>query len=343
MIDFHTHIGIQEGPIEEPAVTVLSYHYLLAEMVANKSARPKELMALTQYEKARVVWNYISRTEGPRSQAVEDILRFLQRFNLDSGLEFENLVRHWPYITLCEALDMSGLDGVTGTLDPEKQNVEKIHEFRERNDNRYSLSWRIENIIRESGNDRSQFVSRLTNMEKRITNLLPHSDYFGLSLSGAELRNLALRPSIMHEITESCRRTDLRLALFLGVQRGQNPILGDAGDMGSSWSILHLTELLDLLPKDGVLIANSYEPNEGLLVSLARTDSRISLFGSWWFMSYQSSMSRVFDYRIEALGTGFIPFFSDARSPEHLIMKWARFDRMLEAKGFERFGLDSLG
>lgn len=341
MLDLHTHIGPRGAPQEHPAVTVLSYHYLIAELIASKHLSPRDLSSFTQLQKAKTVWNYISATKGPRSQAVEDLLIFLQSYGLDDSLGFEDLLNLWPRVSLLDGLELARLEKVTGTLDPEDGNLKESERFRTINDGRYSYSWRLERIIRESGHDRSELVSRLKKMEARIWDFLPHSDYFGISLSGEGLQYLALSPYLMPEIAESCNRAGLKLALFLGVQRAYNPILEDAGDIGSSWSFPHLIQLLGALPQHGVLIANSYEPNESLLVSLARSEPRIFLFGSWWFMSYQSSMSRVLDYRIEALGAAFIPFFSDARSPEHLVMKWARFDRLLELKGFDRFGPDS--
>ena len=140
-----------------------------------------------------------------------------------------------------------------------------------------------------------------------------------------DMRTHLLREAIL----PACRDLRLPLALMIGVRRGVNPALNDAGDGVGRADLRSLEELCTEFQDNRFLVTVLSRENQHELSVYARKFSNMLPFGCWWFLNNPSIVEEITRERLEMLGTSFIPQHSDARVLEQLIYKWRNTRRTM--------------
>jgi len=110
--------------------------------------------------------------------------------------------------------------------------------------------------------------------------------------------------------------------MMIGVRRGVNPVLGDAGDGLGRADVSTLHRLCRAHPENRFLVTMLSRENQHELCVAARKFANLMPFGCWWFLNNPSIVSEITRERLELLGPTFIPQHSDARVLEQLLYKW---------------------
>jgi hypothetical protein len=118
------------------------------------------------------------------------------------------------------------------------------------------------------------------------------------------------------------REVKLPLALMIGVRRGVNPELRDAGDGLGRADVGAVERICAENPDNRFLVSILSRENQHELCVAARKFSNLMPFGCWWFLNNPSIIREITDERLEMLGPTFIPQHSDARILDQIIYKW---------------------
>jgi len=129
----------------------------------------------------------------------------------------------------------------------------------------------------------------------------------------------------------------LPLALMIGVRKGVNPALGDAGDGVGRADVAAVEELARAFPRLRLLVTMLSRENQHELCVAARKFSNLLVFGCWWFLNSPSIIRELTAERLEWLGLTFIPQHSDARVLDQLIYKWAHSRAVIGAVLAEKY------
>jgi hypothetical protein len=127
---------------------------------------------------------------------------------------------------------------------------------------------------------------------------------------------------IEHVVLPVCRDHRLPFAMMVGVRRGVNPALGDAGDGLGRADVSSIHRLCRLHPDNRFLVTMLSRENQHELCVAARKFANLLPFGCWWFLNNPSMVSEITRERLELLGPTFVPQHSDARILEQLLYKW---------------------
>jgi hypothetical protein len=130
-------------------------------------------------------------------------------------------------------------------------------------------------------------------------------------------------------ILPTAKEHRLPLTLMVGVRRGVNPRLRDAGDALGRANVTAIERLCSEYPDVKFLITFLSRENQHELCVAARKFNNLMPFGCWWFLNNPSIVSEITRERFELLGQSFIPQHSDARVLEQLIYKWQHARRQI--------------
>jgi len=119
------------------------------------------------------------------------------------------------------------------------------------------------------------------------------------------------------------------LTLMVGVRRGVNPQLREAGDALGRADVTAIERLCAEYGDVNFLVTFLSRENQHELCVAARKFNNLMPFGCWWFLNNPSIVSEITRERIELLGQSFIPQHSDARVLEQLIYKWKHARRQI--------------
>jgi hypothetical protein len=119
-----------------------------------------------------------------------------------------------------------------------------------------------------------------------------------------------------------CAERGLPLAMMIGAVRSANPALRGAGDMGGMADITAVVHLCQGFPQNKFMVTMLARENQHELAVTARKFGNLMVFGCWWFMNNPSIIDEITRFRVELLGTQFIPQHSDARILDQLLYKW---------------------
>jgi hypothetical protein len=130
-------------------------------------------------------------------------------------------------------------------------------------------------------------------------------------------------------ILPTAKEHRLPLTLMVGVRRGVNPLLREAGDGLGRAVVTAIERLCAQYPDVKFLVTFLSRENQHELCVAARKFSNLMPFGCWWFLNNPSIVSEITRERFELLGQSFIPQHSDARVLEQLIYKWKHARRQI--------------
>ena len=334
VMDVHTHLYPAEfnelclSGIDE----LLTYHYLVAEMFRSVRLPHDRFWAMSKTDQADLVWKTLFVDNTPTSEAAQGIISVLDVFGLDTrasdlreAREFFNSQRLADHID--QVFDIARVSGVVMTNDPLHEAEGQIWESGVNVDQRFKSSLRLDRLLNgfESG---SAAASRRL-LDQSIQRLNPV--YMAVSLPADfqypvdDVRDRLLREVVL----PAAKEHGLALTLMVGVRRGVNPNLREAGDALGRADVTAIERLCGDYPDVKFLVTFLSRENQHELCVAARKFNNLMPFGCWWFLNNPSIVSEVTRERFELLGQSFIPQHSDARVLEQLIYKWKHARRQI--------------
>ena len=334
VMDVHTHLYPAEfnelclSGIDE----LLTYHYLVAEMFRSVRLPHDRFWAMSKTDQADLVWKTLFVDNTPTSEAAQGIISVLDVFGLDTrasdlreAREFFNSQRLADHID--QVFDIARVSGVVMTNDPLHEAEGQIWESGVNVDQRFKSSLRLDRLLNGFESGSAAASRRLLDQSIQLLNPV----YMAVSLPADfqypvdDVRDRLLREVVLPVAKEH----GLALTLMVGVRRGVNPNLREAGDALGRADVTAIERLCGDYPEVKFLVTFLSRENQHELCVAARKFNNLMPFGCWWFLNNPSIVSEVTRERFELLGQSFIPQHSDARVLEQLIYKWKHARRQI--------------
>jgi len=345
--DMHTHLYSPNfGKILLWGVDeLLTYHYLVAEVMRWTDVTPEQFWKLSKREQADLIWQKLFIEHSPISEACRGVLTTLQGFGLDVGSR--NLDEYRAFFSkfdsfsqVDQVLRMANVDHVVMTNDPFDDKERPIWLEGTKPDPRFHAALRIDPLLNDYANTKRRlrewgyqvddewtdksvgevqrflrdWIGRMNPVYMAVS-LPPTFAFPEDSDRGRVIRDCILPIS---------RETGIPFAMMIGVKKRVNPALGDAGDYVAyaKEGIQALEYLLANYPENKFITTFLSRENQHELCVLARKFSNLMIFGCWWFMNNPIIINEITRMRTELLGLSMIPQHSDARVLDQLIYKW---------------------
>ena len=366
VVDMHTHLyppafgecrtdaaGLMLWGIDE----LLTYHYLVAELfrtVTRDELTPERFFAMPKPDQASLVWRKLFMERSPISESCRGVLTSLEALGLDTSARELASLRAWfaeqePDAQIDRVMKLANVERITMTNDvfddTERDRWLQSGDGSDLRDPRFRAVLRIDPLVV----DWPGAVNRLRGwglavelgatgptldtVRKFLDQWIERMDpaYIALSLPpgfrfpGDDPGLKALTWAIL----PACADRGLPLAMMIGVERGVNPAMRAAGDMGFAADVRSVVRLAVEFPDNQFLVTMLSRENQHELAVAARKCGNIMPFGCWWHLNNPSLIEEITRMRLELLGTSFIPQHSDARVLEQLIYKWDHSRRVL--------------
>jgi hypothetical protein len=343
--DVHTHVfppqfgelclfGIDE---------LLTYHYLIAETFRSTRIAYDRFWQMSKTEKADLVWQTLFVDNSPTSESACGVVSVLDAFGMDTRAPNLNEARaFFASRDLREHVDQvfdSALVGsVVMTNDPLDEAEALIWRDGLHTDHRFRSSLRLDGLLNDWQHgaavllqhgvslnrdlDQSTIAALRRFLDKWIE--LTNPVYLAASLPAEfQFPTDDIRDRLLREVVLPTAKTHgLALTLMVGVRRGVNPALREAGDGMGKADVTAIERLCAQYLDVKFLVTFLSRENQHELCVAARKFSNLMPFGCWWFLNNPSLVSEITRQRFELLGQSFIPQHSDARVLEQLIYKW---------------------
>jgi hypothetical protein len=331
--DAHTHLFPPEfnelclWGIDE----LLTYHYLTAEALRSARVTYEQFWAMSKTAQADLVWKTLFVDNTPTSEAAQGIVSVLDVFGLDTrapdlkeARAFFNSRRLAEHLD--QVFDIAGVSGVVMTNDPFDDAEDRLWNGSISVDRRFSSSLRLDSLVDRAVTTVAQVRAFLDDWIQRRKPV-----YMALSLPPdfSFPSEDALDRLLREVILPTAKEHRLALTLMVGVRRGVNPRLRDAGDALGRADVASVERLCAEYPDVKFLVTFLSRENQHELCVAARKFSNLIPFGCWWFLNNPSIVSEITRERFELLGQSFIPQHSDARVLEQLIYKWKHARRQI--------------
>lgn len=345
VIDMHTHLfapqfgAMNLGGIDE----LLTYHYLLAELFRAARIHPSHFWSMTKSEQADLVWKTLFLENTPISEAARGVVTILNTLGIDSThASLDDIRSFFREQNVNDHIDrvfeLAGVRSVVMTNDPFDASEMEIWDRQDDFDARFLPSMRMDRLLNNwprtceflsalgyavGSNINDKTIAEVRRyIDKRIADLRPL--YLAVSLPddfrypSDDLRNRFINDVVL----PTARDENLPIALMVGVRRGVNTELRDAGDGVGRADVSSLERIC--MDNQDIRFFATYlsRENQHELCVAARKFSNLMPFGCWWFLNNPSIVAEITSERLELLGTTFIPQHSDARVLEQLIYKW---------------------
>ena len=362
VLDMHTHLfppGF--GALNLYGIDhLLTYHYLIAELLRADDITPEEFWELPKTRQADLVWEALFVRRTPLSEAAGGVVAVLTALGLDprapdlrEARAFFSAQRAGDYVD--RVLGTARVESVVMTNDPFDGEEARLWEEGAEVNPRFHAALRIDPMLvgwrgalpalaaqgyeaREDLGGRSAaearrfldaWVGRMSPLYLAVS--LPDDFNFPADAD-------AVRARVLEEIIlPTCREHGLPLALMVGVRRGVNPRLRSAGDGLGRADVSAVERLCAAHSDNRFLVTFLSRENQHELCVAARKFSNLMPFGCWWFLNNPSIISEVTRERLELLGTSFIAQHSDARVLDQLIYKWAHSRRVIADALYEAY------
>ena len=346
IFDIHTHLYSEQfGKLLRWGIDeLLTYHYLVAELFRYRpNLEYREYWALPQQRQAELIWDEIFVKHTPISEAALGVVTTLQRLGIDAcHKDLDRIRGHFARCTPGEYIDrifeLANVSRVVMTNDPFDPAEQRVWSSGGNTDSRFMAALRLDRLLNDYPNvlsalDRQGFranaeIDRETAVV--IKDFLRHwiermnPVYMAVSLPpDFRMDNGSQRARLITDcVLPVARESDLPLAMMIGVKKGTNPALGDAGDSVGKTDITVLEALAREYPDIRFLVTMLSRENQHELCVACRKFGNVLPFGCWWFLNTPSIMREITAERIELLGLTMIPQHSDARVLDQLIYKW---------------------
>ncbi len=342
VFDLHTHLvapcfgTLNLWGIDE----ILTYHYLIAEFLrVRPDVSGDDFYSWSKPKQAEEIWDALFVERTPVSEAQAGVVTIIHQLGFDpAAVTLEELRAHFSGLTPEEQIDrvlqISGVSKVVMTNDPKDPIERAVWDGGYVPDPRFWTVLRLDQILATGDDQGDRSVEAIRSyLGVWIERMKPV--YVAISLP--ETWTFAEATLIREAVLPACREYDLPFAMMIGVRRGVNPSLRGAGDGSGLADLTQLELLLQEHPANKFLVTTLAKENAHTLAVMARKFSNLMPFGCWWFVNNPSIIADITDFRLEMLGTSFIPQHSDARVLEHLIYKWDHSRRIISKRLAKRY------
>ena len=362
VIDMHTHLyPPQFGSLSLYGVDeLLNYHYLIAELFRSADVTPEQFWELSKTRRSDLIWETLFVRGTPLSEATRGVAAVLTALGLDprapdlrEAREFFAAQRAEDYVD--RVLGAARVASVVMTNDPFDGQEARLWEEGVGGDARFHAALRIDPMLVgwrgalpalaaqgfEAGEDlggRSvaearRFLDVWVGRMRPLYLAVSLPDDFNFPADADPLRARVLEEIIL----PACRDHGLPLALMIGVRRGVNPRLREAGDGLGRADVGAVERLCGAHPDVRFLVTFLSRENQHELCVSARKFPNLLPFGCWWFLNNPSIIREITTERIELLGTSFVAQHSDARVLDQLIYKWGHSRRVIADALYEAY------
>jgi len=352
VIDIHTHLypptfaGLCLWGIDE----LVTYHYLVAELLRSSTVTPAQFWALRKSEQADLIWDALFVKNTPLSEAAAGVVVVMIKLGLDpcqpnltQAREYFASIRAEQYVD--KVLELANVAELVMTNDPFNPAERAAWERNESCPERFHRALRMDPVLNDwatahrvmaaAGYKTSLDLAPPTATEARrfldkwIARLRPV--YLAVSLPFTfTYPDDSLRTRLIREVVlPTCLQHDIPFALMIGVSRQVNPALKEAGDSVGYADTASIERLCAENPGVRFLVTMLSRENQHALCVAARKFRNLMPFGCWWFLNNPSIVEEVSSERLELLGSTVIPQHSDARILDQLIYKWAHARRAI--------------
>ena len=360
-VDIHTHLysepfgqlllwGIDE---------LLTYHYLVAELFRYRpDLAYKDFWTLPKPRQADLIWDEIFVRNTPVSEAARGVVTTLNRLGIDVGdKQLDKLRRFFTNYSVAEYIDrvfeLAHIRRVVMTNDPFDPAQQRVWNGGGNSDERFKAALRLDQLLNDYPKAlpelQRQGFSAGAELDKHTLTTIKdflkvwiermNPVYLAVSLppdfhldDGSERARL-----IADCILPVARESGLPFAMMIGVKKGTNPELGDAGDSLGKADLSVLENLARGHRDVRFLVTMLSRENQHELCVVARKFGNVLPFGCWWFLNSPSIMREITAERIELLGLTMIPQHSDARVLDQLIYKWVHSREVIADVLAERY------
>ena len=334
VMDVHTHLFPPEFKelslfgIDE----LLTYHYLTAETFRSARIPYDRFWAMSKMDQADLVWKTLFVDNTPTSEAAQGIISVLDVFRLDTRarelnearafFNSQNLSDH-----IDQVFDIAGVSGVVMTNDPLDEAESRIWKSGGNGDRRFKSSLRLDRLFNGFESRSAPSIRRMLDQSIQLLNPV----YIAASLpADFQYPSNDSREWLLDEVVlPAAKEHGLALTLMIGVRRGVNPGLREAGDGLGRADVSAIERLCERYTDVKFLVTFLSRENQHELCVAARKFNNLMPFGCWWFLNNPSIVSEITRERLELLGQSFIPQHSDARVLEQLIYKWKHARRQI--------------
>lgn len=352
VVDMHTHLfsppfgdlllrGIDE---------VLTYHYLIAEVMRVADVAPEQFYAMAQREQADLIWRELFIERSPVSEACRGVLTVLTKLGLDTASrDLGEFRKFFDSLGVNDHVDLvfktANLEAAVMTNDPfdDAERAVWLRGFEK--DARFLPALRIDPLL----NDWPRTAEKLSGWGYRVDTTLNQGVFAEirkflvewLERMGALYMAVSLPPNFAYpeesprgEILEECvlpvaREHNVPFAMMIGVKRGVNPALRLASDGVGLAAVDSVAWLCGLFPKNKFMVTMLARENQHELAVAARKFANLLPFGCWWFLNNPSLIGEMTRMRMELLGLSFVPQHSDARVLDQVVYKWEHSRRII--------------
>jgi hypothetical protein len=350
--DLHTHLYSPKfGPMLLWGLDeLLTYHYLLAEVVRAARVPYERLWAMTRQEKADLVWRELFIERSPVSEACRGVLTVLSELGLDVTSRDLNEYREW-----FRAQEVAGhvdrvfykanLRCAVMTNDPFDPQERELWLKGVEVDPRFPAALRLDPLLndwagscdklRAWGYDTEPSLRAKTLAEIRrfLTDWMNRMQavYAAVSLPPTfAFPEESPRAEIITEcVVPVMREFNRPFAMMIGVKRNVNPLLRLAADGVGLSSVDVVARICTAFPDNKFMVTMLARENQHELCVTARKFPNLFLFGCWWFLNNPSFIDEMTRMRMELLGLSFTPQHSDARVLDQVIYKWRHSKKII--------------
>ena len=345
VFDMHTHLFPPAfGDLSRWGIdSLLTYHYLVAEVMRAADVRPADFQRLPQAAQADLIWDALFVRSTPLSEATRGVVAVLSALGLDPARSDLRQAREFfrdtrPEQQVDVVLDRARVSAVVMTNDPFDPNEAALWQKGRPTDARFKAALRIDPLLNDWATARRALSAAgygvgpdvddraVADARRFVDDWIARMDPFYLAVS---LPDAFAWPEdsprgrlIEHVVLPACRDHGLPFAMMIGVRRAVNPALGDAGDGLGRADVSAIHRLCRSHPDNRFLVTMLSRENQHELCVAARKFANLMPFGCWWFLNNPSIVSEITRERLELLGPTFIPQHSDARVLEQLLYKW---------------------
>jgi len=352
--DLHTHLYARRfgslllWGIDE----LLTYHYLLAEVVRASNIAPEALWGMPKQAQADLVWRTLFVERSPVSEACRGVLTVLKEFGLDVAARDLGAYRAWFAAQDADAhidnvFRTANLRAVVMTNDPFDDVERPVWQQDAARDPRFHAALRIDPLL----NDWPAACRRLSEWGYNVDAAMPPATLAEvrrfledwMRRIDAQYAAVSLPPDFAFpedspraRLVTECLLPVLRefnrpFAMMIGVKRNVNPALRLAADGLGLSSVDAVARLCAAYPGNKFMVTMLARENQHELCVAARKFPNLFLFGCWWFLNNPSFIEEMTRMRLELLGLSVAPQHSDARVLDQVIYKW-RHSRTLIAR-----------
>ena len=343
VLDMHTHLYAPDfGDLLLYGVDeLLTYHYLIAEVLRVAPITPDAFYALSKREQADLIWRELFLERSPISEACRGVLTVFDKLGLDCtdlGAAREALDHRDPSEHIDAVFAAANIRSAIMTNDPFDDAERPVWEGGFAGDPRFQAALRIDPLL----NDWPNAVKRLQGWGFEVdADLGPKAKvevrrFLSEWLTRMNARYMAVslppdfaypeesaRATLIAEcVLPAAREAGVPFAMMIGVTRQVNPALRLAGDGVAKADIGAVNRLCGEFPDNKFLLTLLSRENQHEACVSARKFPNLLLFGCWWFLNNPSLIEEMTRMRMEMLGFSMVPQHSDARVLEQVIYKW---------------------